>query len=288
MIFKKSIFPILALALLFTSCNKDEETTTAEERQAAEQASKDFMLAENIFENVFKMVDTEAKKQGDLNGFQSPEVVDDRNNCPGVGFEITPQTIFPATLTLDFDTGCTTDNGVVAAGKIVAIFNGLLLSEGTSYTLSFENFIYANNTVNGSYILSNDGMNASGQPTFSAVIDGQITKADGTSFTYQSTNVASQTEGNDTNFFTDGLAGIFDDVWSSEREGTIVRGDGVTLSVTTPEAIRNPLTCRWPVSGTYALELSDPALTGSIDFGSGDCDNKALLTVGDFELEIEL
>ncbi|GJM35621.1 MAG: hypothetical protein DHS20C18_46220 [Saprospiraceae bacterium] len=281
---------LLAFAAIFllAGCSK-EEKVSEEDRIATEKASQDYVLAENTFDEVFKLVDAEAKKQGDLNGFQSPdEGVDDRNDCPDVSLTFVDNTIFPATLALSFDDGCTAPSGATVSGTIVAIFDGLLFSPGTTFSLRFIDFVHNGNTVNGDYILSNDGEDANGQWTFTATIDGELNTADGRTINYQSQRVSKMIEGNDTNFFTDGLNGIFDDVWSTTQESTLTNSDGLLLTVSTADAIRSPLVCRWPVSGFLELNLNIPATTGSLDFGDGTCDNKALLTIGGQTIELEL
>ncbi len=288
MLIKKLNWLGLVAILLFAGCAKEDEVSE-QDRQATEQASQDYLLAETTFENAFKMVDTEAKKQGDLNGFQIPDdQLDDRDNCPEVNFTATNNTIFPATLTLTFEDGCTTPNGAAASGSIVAVFNGLMFSPGTSFSLTFIDFVHNGNTISGNYLLTNDGEDANGQWTFTATVDGEVTTATGRVINYQSQRISKMIEGNDTNFFTNGLSGIFDDVWGTTQESTITNSDGQVLTVSTPDLIRSPLTCRWPVSGFAELNLNIPETTGSLDFGDGDCDNKATLTIGTYSVEIEL
>lgn len=282
---------MLASIVLFAGCNKeeDEQPLSDADRIAVEAAAADYLLAQAACENAFKIVDTEAKKQSNLNGLHdnAPEV-EIRNDCPGVDLTLGGNSVFPATLTLDFNEGCQPENGVILAGKIVAVYNGLLLSPGTSYELTFENFVYNGNAIQGTYFLSNDGQDNNGQWMFSATVDGIVTTADGRTIDYEATHSSRQVEGYDTNFFTDGLSGILDDVWSGTREARLTTSGGVDLSVTTPSPIRNPLICRWPVSGNFELSFNTLGLTGSIDFGDDQCDNKAQLTVGDFSRELEL
>lgn len=286
--FTRLIFPILFMGLLFAGCSK-EESLSETDRLAVEEASEDYLLAEKVFEDVFKTVDREAKQQGDLNGFQDAgDPVTPRDNCPAANLEATENDIFPAVLTLDFGAGCTNDQGVDLAGKIIATFNGLLLRPGTNISIAFDNFFHEGNAVTGTYQLSNDGEDANGQPTFTGVVDGLVTRADGRTIAYKSTRTTKQTEGNDTRFRTHGLAGILDDVWSSTRETTVTTGNGQVLRITTGEPVRSPLLCRWPVSGYLELQLNIPDASGTIDFGDGSCDNKALLTVGDYSREINL
>lgn len=288
MITKKLVIPSLLLLLFGMSCSKDKNIST-EDRQAAQQASEEYLMAEQIYDNVFREVDTQAKQQGQLNGFTTSEdELDTRGNCPQVKLDLTANTIFPATLTLDYQGDCNGNGKPAMAGKITAVFNGLLLKGGTSIQLSFSDFSYAGHAVSGTYEIVNQGKDASGQPTLTSVVDGQITTPAGKTFSYQATTTSKQTEGNDTNFFNAGLAGILDDVWSTTRDAVLNSSSGLQVDISTPSAIQSPFSCKWPVSGFFALDINQPSVTGSIDFGDGNCDDKAVLTLGDYTVELDL
>lgn len=288
MITRKLAFPLFLLTLTAISCSK-EPAISEEQRLAAEQAAEEYLMAEKIFEDIFQSVDKHAKQQGDLNGFKNDETaLETRGDCPAVSLVTTENTLFPAILELDFGTGCNGNGGALTSGKITAEFTGLLWKAGTTISLSFTDYSYAGYDVTGTYEIANLGENAAGQSTFNATVAGQLTKPDGKSFSYISSTTSTQTEGNDTNFFTNGLSGILDDVWSTTREASLLTDAGVEILVGTPSAIQHPLTCVYPVSGTFSLDISEPETTGSIDFGTGECDDKAILTIGDYSVELDL
>ncbi|MCB0376764.1 MAG: hypothetical protein KDD04_12675, partial [Sinomicrobium sp.] len=133
----------MLLILFATSCSK-EPAVPEEDRQVAEQAAEEYMMAEKIFENVFQSVDKNAKQQGDLNGYKTDgSDLETRGGCPSVSFSKAENGLFPAILELDFGTGCTDDGNAVVAGKITAEFTGLLWKEGTTISLSFTDYSYA-------------------------------------------------------------------------------------------------------------------------------------------------
>lgn len=285
---RKLVFPLFLFTLFAMSCNK-EPIVTEENRVAAEQATKEYLMAEKIFENTFQSVDRHAKQQGDLNGFKNDETeLETRGDCPAISVSTTENTLFPAILELDFGEGCNDNGDAMVAGKITAEFTGLLWKAGTTISLSFTDYYYAGYEVTGTYEIVNLGENADGQLTYSATVAGQLINPEGKLFSYISSTTTTQTEGNDTNFFTNGLSGILDDVWSSTRDASLLTGDGVEILVGTPNAIQHPLTCVYPVSGTFSLDISEPATTGTIDFGDGSCDDKAVLTIGDYSVELDL
>lgn len=285
---KRIVFSYLLFTLLLMACSK-EKTVSEEDRMTAERASQEYLIAETTFENIFKIVDTQAKLQGRLNGLadQEPEI-ESRGNCPQTDLNFSGSSVFPATLELDFGPGCSEKGIPLASGKITAVFNGLLVNAGTSISLSFTDFVHNGNAVSGAYEIKNEGKDANGHLTFSSLIDGQITTAAGKTFAYQAATASKQTAGGDTNFFTNGLGGILDDVWSTTREAVLTTSEGLSVNISTPSAIQHPFTCVWPVSGQFALDLGSLGTTGAIDFGNGTCDDKALLTIGDYSIELDL
>jgi hypothetical protein len=287
MVTKKLAFPLFLFTLFALSCSK-EPAVSEEDRIVAERATEEYLMAEQIFENIFQSVDKHAKQQGSLNGFKNEEADLDTRGCPSVNFSTSGNGLFPAILELDFGSGCNDNGNALVAGKITAEFTGLLWKAGTTISLSFTDYSYAGYGVTGTYEIANLGENVAGEPTYTATVAGQLTRPDGKSFSYISTTTSAQTQGNDTNFFTNGLSGILDDVWSTTREASLLTSDGVEVVIGTPSAIQHPLTCIWPVSGAFSLNISEPDVAGSIDFGSGKCDDKALLTIGDYSVELDL
>ena len=78
---------------------------------------------------------------------------------------------------------------------------------------------------------------------------------------------------------------MWDDVYliSGTESAPIAFGIDFTATITDP--LRRELDCRWPTSGTRVISTADHP-DREIDFGDGECDNIATVTVdGDsFEL----
>lgn len=284
------LLPLLALALAFTACQKDNsgELSEAEARQVME----DYYTAEAMFSGAYDEVDREAQREEDLNDLQGeepPTPVDDRGNCPVVTFTTTPNTIWPAVLTLDYSAGCTTPGGHTAAGTIVATFNGLLGQEGTSISVDFDSYVHEGFTLTGTYLVTNAGLDAQDRRVIvSEIIDGQLTGPLGNSIQHNSVRTSTMVAGQHTNFFTHGILGILDDSWSTSVQAEGIGVNGNAYTVQTLQDVVDPVSCRWPVSGE--VELAVPANDASLllDYGSNTCDNKATLTWNGVSWEIEL
>ena len=83
------------------------------------------------------------------------------------------------------------------------------------------------------------------------------------------------------------MPGVLDDIYLIRGNYNGVNRSGLSFNslITTP--IRKELSCKWPVSGV--LEITPQNLqTRVIDFGSGACDNDALVSVGSFSAVVQM
>jgi len=107
-----------------------------------------------------------------------------------------------------------------------------------------------------------------------------VTFEDGTTYTREFTRV---------NTWTDGFStplDIWDDVFAIEGEATGVnrQGNAYTHTITSALVIKN--TCRWIVEGIIELKVKDKVAV--LDYGMGECDNDATITINGNVREIKL
>ena len=102
-------------------------------------------------------------------------------------------------------------------------------------------------------------------------------------FTYTSTRTREWVVGENTS----GILGWFDDVYkvSINSSGTNFNGASFTSKTTKPLQIS--LVCPWIEAGTIEFTPSGK-LTRTIDYGNGDCDNKATVTIAGVSFPITL
>ena len=127
----------------------------------------------------------------------------------------------------------------------------------------------------------NTGKNESGNMTFTkTVADAQLTYGDTATMTWECEKFSELIEGTETFKFTD-------DVWSVTGDGSGINIDkkNYTFTITSPLIYKNG--CFHPISGAIEFEVLNEE-TKVIDYGIGECDNKATITVGDLTEEIEL
>ena len=289
--FRKSHAFTLALLAVVTllACTEDPETVDRASAEESREVAGDYLLADQIFESLYRTMDTEARQEGILNGVRTESPGVPRTDCLTKTFTADPDKFFPATLVLDFGTGCTTDDGHTVAGKLIATFDGLLLGPNTSIQLDYQDLFWDGYQVSGTYRVQNLGENEFGQWTFSSeIVDGQLIYPDGGLLQHSRTRTSVRVAGGETNFFTNGLAGIFDDVWETTGTAEGVNPDGVPYTASTPSALVSPVNCQWVVSGELRLDVPTLSAPAILNYGNGTCDNDAVLTVGEYSWNIDL
>lgn len=249
------IWGIVALAFM-PACNKDEEVASLTDTQSSlENASN---TAEK---GISDAEDAVSLKSGGS------------NNC-GFGWLETCAVItssgaeFPKTITIDFGTGCEDLLGRVRAGKIFINLTDTFSNEGAVRTVTFENFSINGIGITGSRVSTNTGTNSNGQPTFTRVIDTDITN-DGLTFQRNFNQSITWISGYDT-------PACGDNVFSVLGEGSITRPNGVVV----PRNITQPLfysyLCPHVISGVVEVYTLQGVFT--INYGIGTCDNQVNVT----------
>lgn len=273
--FSKRVLPLFLLLAVFSlsSCVKDIK----ENQEDTQQAVQDIFLAQNNFKAGYDNMNDVASAEEDLNGYAND--AEDRG-CAVVSFETTSPGIFPAVLTLDFSGGCYY-SGHNVSGALAATFDGFIFAEGKSMDIDFNAYIVDGYTLGGNYKLTNLGNNSAGQWQHNHLIsNGSLTDPNGGTFTYIGDNTATMVEGQGTNWITDGLDGIMDDVWEEEGTATYVNAEGSSYNIVSVSPQRRPVNCEVPVSGVIEITSDNLNNPVTVDFGDGTCDRKITVTVG--------
>jgi len=268
---KFMLIAVFGLALAMTACKKDENTqVTASDTSSSEYDA----LAENIFTDVTN-ISNEAYDLGTTSFKSGDDDSDIIGQCATITLDTT---VFPRELTIDFgEENCLCRDGKYRRGKIINTFTGRYKKPGTIITLGFEDFYVNDNHVEGSRVVTNMGFNDDENMYWTIEVESLITLADnetsetGVSFGWNSSRVREWVEGIDTYrrwddvFLTTGMA-----------EGVRPSGMGWTREIIIP--LRKQMTCRFIVSGSIEIQPEDMPLR-LLDFGDGECDNIATITV---------
>ena len=285
---------LFCVPLLFLVSCEDEDPITPDnltEATAARLAGEVQLLlgGQQLLEQGYGETQVAAQQEEDLLGksLGGPPASATRV-CPAVAFRSDGPDFFPAVLSLDYD-DCPTGGKLALGGQIEAVFDGLLFWPGTQIAIGFRDFSANEYAVTGNYVERNDSLDAQGRQQFTKTIRGaQFSRNDTLLFTYEQDVVAYQVEGQQTNFLTDGLDGIFDDRYREEVTGSGVLADGSAFTVTTATPVGTAFGCGYYTSGTLVYTYERSAVPIRLDFGEGSCDDRGILTVGEFSFAIIL
>lgn len=264
----------IIVGFIVTACNLDKKKQVDYQKLATETNS-----TQKLYDDLFKVLDEEAKS-GDYSDTLNGKTVIVRkavsDTCAVVTLDITNG--FPMTLTVDFGTGCTAYNTVsggtiVRKGIVKAVFSGRYDEQGTTVTISTNNYYVNNYKLEGTTVVTNLGRNSSNNLEFSvANNNGEITSPSGDITTWQSERLHEWIAGENTNFITSGISGICDDIYliSGYAEGEI--SDGTTYRIQSDEDLRKEICCRWVTDGVLKYFVNGDEL-GTLDYSQTTCSN---------------
>jgi hypothetical protein len=277
---KTGFYMIMAsiVILSFISCQKD--TSTFE--QASVNIADDDAVSDAVFEDIYSTTDNaeiildELSKSGD-----SKSMVVLADSCPTITITQPGPGVWPKTITIDFGEGCTGLYDNSRSGKIIIVVSGPRLEVGTIRTVTFEDYYFNGIKVEGTKVVENTGYNNNQNLVFSVTLtDGKLTLPDGKfierSFIHQREWIAGLLTKN-----------IWDDecLITGTAHGTTIEGVEYNNTITT--ALHWQRTCFFLVSGVVKIEREGKQDV-EINYGTGDCDAKAVVTRGGESKEILL
>lgn len=266
--------------LTIASCKKDSQQADNQDLVSVEESA---IANENISDTFSDLNGISVENDGMFgvsgSGFQIMDVPDAISEACGQ-VSISPLTnTWPKTLTIDFGAGCTSDN-ITRKGKIIAVFSDRLQNPGAKVSVSFENFSINDHHIEGTKTITNNGKNAAGHLNYTVEVSKSKISSTNQAMSFSSVNHIEWIEGA-------GTRAIADDIFSitGSASGTNSKGIEYALSIVKP--LIKKAACRFIVAGSADITSGTrPKLT--LDYGAGDCDNKATMTVSGISKEITL
>jgi hypothetical protein len=264
--------------LSFISCQKDTSAT----EQAGINVADDSSVSDAVFDDVFSTADNASIILDQLEkGGASKSMTVLADTCPTVTITNPESGIWPKTVTVDFGEGCTGLYDNSRSGKIIIVITGPRLEVGAKKTITFENYYFNGIKVEGTKVIENTGYNDNQNLVCSVKLtDGKLTLPDGR-FIERTTDHQREW-----------IAGLLTkNIWDDECLVTGVAGgttlEGVTYSNTITTALHWKRSCFFIVSGVVKIEREGKEPV-EMDYGTGDCDAKAVVTRGGESKEILL
>jgi len=300
---------IVLFSMIAISCNKETsqsgDLSPQEEQEVAMVSSESESEAEIVFDDVFNNVIGvndevgvagigvfgRATTNGDINGDMFTGRTDSIRCYTVTVTRLNAPNLFPVKIIVDFGNGCVGRDGHIRYGKIVTVYTGRLINPGSLATTEFDNFKIDSISVEGRHTIKNTTGNTTGSNLTQFTVDvddAKLTKPNGNYSKWDSHKVRTQIEGN-------GSVGPQDDVFkvTGSANGTVKRNN---LLFAWRSEISEPLIkkffCRWVSKGiikTWRATLSNTSpWTAILNFGNGNCDNQATLTINGTTHQITL
>lgn len=300
----RNSFTALATCLVLLACNKNDNTVqedqqaTAETTVSAQSDDEAEAIYNDVFDNAVGMegevgigagigifgrenttTNTIEFSRGDSTNPTPPNTPPNNPNQPGTTrcftVTVTPlaPNVYPKTVTVDFGNGCVGRDGRTRRGKTITAYTGPMSVVNSQATTTFQNYFIDSNKVEGTHVARNTST-SNNRGFTSTVTNGKITRPNGNYTAWNRTRSWLQTEGNGT------PNSPVDDVFriTGNANGTVVRGTNTTqwTSEITEPLIRR-FTCRWLVRGI--VKTTRNTNSALLNYGTGNCDNQAVLTV---------
>lgn len=198
---------------------------------------------------------------------------------PCTKITVTPNdSTYPKTVVIDYGDGCMCRDGKFRKGAIVLHYTKPIRRPGAVLTISFRNYFVNRVHIEGTKIIKNLSIGTTHKYSVE-VNDGKVTWPSGRGFKYEKIKVVTQVRGMETRT-------VRDDVYSIEGRSKTSYANGTTVNLNTETPLIKPVDCPWIVKGILKIRINDRVLF--LDFGNGNCDNKATLKVGDRTLDVVL
>lgn len=257
----------LVVSLFLISCSDNESVLMTDSLSpddvisviASDDVSND---VESIIDDYFEFDEELSSKSSEEVDFKKPDFL----NCRIKTIVKEGDT---KTVTLDFGEGCELPNGNILKGKIIIVHQIDTSAPTLIITYTFENFYVNDLSIEGGSTIIKTKQNDNGNPEYSISFEKTITWPDGEFVVKKGTKKREWVEGFDTREWLDNVYLI-----TGNWESTF--NDGSVCSATITEHLRREATCKYIVSGIISLVKNEN--TGTLNFGDGACDNKAIFT----------
>jgi hypothetical protein len=269
---KLLVYGIFCLSITFlvgcdTTDEGDVNNFSAEDSVRAAQLDNIVDGSFNITENAFEENEGETL-QLVTSLFPSCATITISPNGDGTGMII-----------IDFGSSCQLNNGAMVSGAInldyLAIVNA---SRNITYT--YENFTYNGHGVAGGGTIQRELSNNNGNP--------QSTVTENITVSFQGSDITGTRVGVRTTEWVEGFgSGTWEDnVYHINGNWETTLSNGFSRTGEVIETLVKKLSCLYLVEGT--LEVNQSILNGVLNFGDGECDNQATLTINGIAYPIVL
>jgi hypothetical protein len=265
---------IIACMATLLSCKKETAQNSATDTADYEttfELSGDQAIADNLTEdanNVFMEAAADKNLLGSSFAAQ-PIVTSNMLSCATV--TVTPATGFPKTIVIDFGNGsCISANSISRKGKINIQLSDSVRKPGSRAIITFSNYYVNLFKKEGTVTFTNTSI-PSTRSWQRKIENGKVIAPDGRSWLHNGNREVVQIAGSNT------PNNLLDDVFLITGNHTVTNSNGKTRECYITEALQKKTSC--DNIGTGKLKVQGGNHNAVIDFGTGDCDRTATISI---------
>jgi hypothetical protein len=283
-LFKNALLLSAALTVGLVACKKTDDTTNNNNSANVSDEDRGYGADQARLErennDVIAIADI-AAKTGHNNLLKTTEM----NELSGCA-TITHDTVLNL-ITIDFgNTPCTGIDGKNRSGKILVSYTGQYKDSGSNHSISFDNYVVNGNQITGSKTVSNMGTNNSGAYYYTITVTDTVWMG-----TVTSNNGFICWNGNRTRTWVSGYNTNTrsDDSYDISGTTTVRRLNGNMFIATITSPLRIAFGCAWISQGTIQFTPQNNTNNSRVlDYGNGNCDSQATLTINGVSYNITL
>ena len=266
--------------LTLAACKRDNNNNSAPALSSADDNggyASDAAKAEQTNNDVISIADAAAATNSGSNLRTTGTTIG------GCAMVTNDTSVTPHVLTINFGTtNCTCLDYKNRRGEIIVTYSGHYKDSGSTHTISYSNYFVNDNQLMGSKIVTNMGTNSSGQVYYNVTVNDSLNIGGDSVITWVGNRVRTWQAGYST-------ADRSDDQYLITGTTTLRRANGhvFTFDITSPLQVAN--NCVFIEAGT--IDISSTTFASSphiLDYGTGNCDAEAQLTIGSHTYNISL
>ena len=275
------ITSLFLLGMILVSCNNENDSITDDSSSAELSEAFETTEIDDVSENVNDIVENAYFELSSNNLSKSEDSKTHNNNrflseCVTITKVITSENI---AVTLDYGDACTTKKEDVLSGKIQMLISPNLEDKSVVIDYSFDNFYFNDKKIEGSVNKIRTRSNENENPQAVINRDIKIIWQDASFSLIKGERKREWVEGADNMLWAD-------NVFSITGSWTITKRDGNIRTSTIVEPLIRNMACKFLISGIVEIEKTDKKKI--LDYGDGECNDLASLTVDGTTYEINL
>lgn len=274
LIFKGAFIAIAVVGLTLNSCKKDKDVDSDQDSSIAEN----YALAEKTTDDLDAISD-EAEAGNKLSTFKTSAESVFLSDTIKITKTSSNDTTY---VTVDFGEGVTCKDDKVRSGKINIVRIGTPLTAGSKRTLTTDNYYVNYNKVEATRMVEYMGLNSSNNPYWSISASHVIT--------ISSTNGTIEGSSNRIREWSAGsstLLNRLDDEFTISGTASGTKANGIAFTAEITSSLVRSIVCQQFTKGILTITPAGKKAR-VIDYGNGDCDGTATVTVGEYSKTISV